>query len=185
MDAREYLNQWAGPYPVMLGGSGLVLLVGTLDYWTGKEISLAMFYLFPVSLVAWFMKRLDGFCISLLTAMVWFAVDFMMGHFYSQPPFLYWNTAARLVFFAAVITILSGIKVAYNENSQIIDGIRLALAKINTLRAQTPICAWCQKVRDAEGCWRSLDAYAKEHSVLELTHGVCPECLGRLEKDVV
>jgi hypothetical protein len=50
MVAREYLNHLATPYLIMLG-FGLVILVGCCDYFTGKEIGLAIFCLLPVAFV--------------------------------------------------------------------------------------------------------------------------------------
>lgn len=184
MVAREYLNQLAAPYLIMLG-FGLVILVGILDYFTGKEIGLAIFYLFPVAFVTWFMKRWDGFCVSAVAVLAWASLESMMDPPYSQPNLAYWNTAARLVFFSIVVAIVSSIKLAFDENSKLILEVQIALAKINTLRALAPICAWCQKVRDSQGHWQRFDTYVKEHSVVEITHGICPECLNRLDKDVV
>jgi hypothetical protein len=176
MVGRDYISERPGPSAILLGG-GLVLVIGSLDYLTGREISLAFFYLFPIALVTWYMKRLDGFCVCFITAMVWLAVESKMDHFYAQPPFVYWNTVLRLVYLSLVVTLLSGIKIAFSENSKIIDDIQVALAKINTLRSATPICAWCQKVRDSQGSWLSFETYMQDNSLIEVTHGICPECL--------
>ena len=166
-------------------GFGLVILVGSFDYFTGKEIGLAIFYLFPVAFVTWFMKRWDGFCLSAVAVLVWVSVDSMMDAPCSQPNLIYWNAAVRFGFFSIVVAILSSIKLAFDENSKLILQVQIALAKINTLRARAPICAWCQKVRDSQGHWQPFDTYVKEHSVVDVTHGICPECLTRLEKDLV
>lgn len=51
-----------------------------------------------------------------------------------------------------------------------------ALAEVRTLRGLIRVCAWCRKV-DADGGWKQLEAYVKEHSHAEFTHGMCPTCL--------
>jgi hypothetical protein len=38
-----------------------------------------------------------------------------------------------------------------------------------------PICAWCKKIRDDTGYWQQLEAYLRDHSDAELSHGICPE----------
>ena len=184
MDSREYRSQLTGSYLILLA-FGLVLLVGSLDYLTGKEVSLAMFYLFPVAFVTWLMKRWDGFCVSAVAVLAWGSAESMMDPPYSQPNLIYWNAALRSMFFGIVVAILSNIKFAFDENSKLILQIQIALAKINTLRALAPICAWCQKVRDNQGRWQRFHTYVKGHSLVEITHGICPECLNRIDKDVV
>ena len=44
------------------------------------------------------------------------------------------------------------------------------------LRRLLPVCAWCKKVRDDDGEWRSLEAYLKESGKGDVTHAICPEC---------
>ena len=51
-----------------------------------------------------------------------------------------------------------------------------ALENIRALHGLLPICSYCKKVRDDEGYWEQVDQYIREHSDLEFTHGICPEC---------
>jgi AmiR/NasT family two-component response regulator len=59
-----------------------------------------------------------------------------------------------------------------------------ALAKIKTLRGLIPICASCKKIRNDTGYWQQLEEYITEHSEADFTHGLCPECLKEMEKEV-
>jgi len=40
-----------------------------------------------------------------------------------------------------------------------------------------PVCMHCGKVRGAPGRWASMEQYLKEHLDLDMSHGLCPECL--------
>jgi PAS domain S-box-containing protein len=51
-----------------------------------------------------------------------------------------------------------------------------ALAEIRTLRGIIPICCVCKKIRDDKGYWNQIEAYVKEHSDAEFSHGICPDC---------
>ena len=51
-----------------------------------------------------------------------------------------------------------------------------ALAKIKTLKGLLPICAWCKKVRDDQGYWQQIEAYVRDHSEADFSHGICPSC---------
>ena len=51
-----------------------------------------------------------------------------------------------------------------------------ALEKIKTLGGLLPICAWCKRIRDDQGYWSQVEAYLREHTGADFTHGICPEC---------
>jgi hypothetical protein len=42
-----------------------------------------------------------------------------------------------------------------------------------------PICSYCKKIRDSEGCWNQIETYIAAHSEINFTHSVCPECAVR------
>ncbi len=49
-------------------------------------------------------------------------------------------------------------------------------AEAKLLSGLLPICAWCKKLRDDEGYWKSVEQYIGERTRAEFTHGMCPEC---------
>ena len=51
-----------------------------------------------------------------------------------------------------------------------------ALENVKTLHGLLPICAWCKRIRTDEGYWSQLEAYIREHTDADFTHGICPEC---------
>jgi hypothetical protein len=51
-----------------------------------------------------------------------------------------------------------------------------ALAQVKTLRGLLPVCASCKRVRDDQGYWTMLDEYLQDHSDIDITHGLCPDC---------
>jgi hypothetical protein len=51
-----------------------------------------------------------------------------------------------------------------------------AQAEIQTLRGIISICASCKKIRTDEGQWQQVEAYVREHSEAEFSHGICPQC---------
>ncbi len=55
-----------------------------------------------------------------------------------------------------------------------------ALREIKTLSGFLPICSSCKNIRDDEGYWKEIEQYISDHSDLQLTHGICPDCLDRL-----
>jgi hypothetical protein len=55
-----------------------------------------------------------------------------------------------------------------------------ALDNVKILQNLLPICAWCKRIRDDKGYWEQVEAYFHKNAGVNFTHGVCPECLGRV-----
>ena len=67
-----------------------------------------------------------------------------------------------------------------SELSRAVTGLQEALARVSTLSGLLPICASCRKIRDDKGYWSQLEAYVLEHSDVQFSHGICPECTKKL-----
>jgi PAS domain S-box-containing protein len=65
---------------------------------------------------------------------------------------------------------------AEEEREKLVKGLQKALAEIKTLHGFLPICYSCKKVRDDTGYWKEVEHYIGEHSEIEFSHGLCPEC---------
>ena len=57
-----------------------------------------------------------------------------------------------------------------------------ALARVKQLQGLLPICAWCKKVRRDQNYWQSVEGYVSEHSEARFSHGICPDCKKKLQK---
>lgn len=74
-------------------------------------------------------------------------------------------------------------KKAEADREQLIAELQNALAKIKTLRGLLPICAACKRIRDDQGYWNQIEAFIRDHSEAEFSHGICPDCSRRLYPD--
>lgn len=57
--------------------------------------------------------------------------------------------------------------------------------EVITLRGFLPICASCKNIRDDKGYWNQIESYIRDHSEVEFTHSVCPDCIKKLYPDIV
>lgn len=73
---------------------------------------------------------------------------------------------------------------AERERDQLVEQLQRALSEIKTLKGFLPICASCKRIRDDKGYWTQIEAYIREHTEAEFTHGICPECLKKLYQEV-
>jgi len=53
-------------------------------------------------------------------------------------------------------------------------------AQVRILKGLLPVCASCKQIRDDKGCWHKIEAYIRDHSEAEFSHGICPKCAERL-----
>ncbi|MBN2105371.1 histidine kinase [bacterium] len=62
--------------------------------------------------------------------------------------------------------------------------LQTALENVNTLEGLLPICASCKRIRDENGDWHQVDVYIRQHSDVRFSHGLCPECYQKYEKEL-
>ncbi|UYP46114.1 hypothetical protein NEF87_002399 [Candidatus Lokiarchaeum ossiferum] len=61
---------------------------------------------------------------------------------------------------------------------------KLAEQEKKTLQGLLPICASCKKIRDDEGYYVQIERYLHDHSDVEFTHGLCPDCMEKMFKEI-
>lgn len=55
---------------------------------------------------------------------------------------------------------------------------------IKTISGIIPLCAWCgAKIRDDNDEWVQLDTYLNTHSDATVSHGMCPECAEKFNRE--
>ena len=136
---------------ISLIGFTLVIILGIIDFVTGYESSFSIFYLAPITLVAWWVGRQWGYTFAIISALIWLGADLASGHVFSYPLIPFWNALVRLGFFSIVVTILSRLQLSYEEQKRIARELQESLDKVKILSGLIPICAWCKKVRNDNG----------------------------------
>ncbi len=102
----------------------------------------------------------------------------------SRRAWLLWATLAGGIVFSGVVTgyislILARIKRARQygaEREIMVRDLKATLSQVKTLSGMLPICASCKKIRDDKGYWNQVADYISEHTNVEFSHGICPEC---------
>jgi DNA-binding response OmpR family regulator len=62
--------------------------------------------------------------------------------------------------------------------------LEVALAHVQRLQGLLPICSYCKKVRNETNYWEQVDSYLASHSDVQLTHGICPQCMETMMKQL-
>src|ERR671933_1030564 len=104
------LNNYLGNKPKYVSiawGVILFILISGIDYQVKPEISLSIFYLLPISLITWFVRKEAGFVACILSAIAWFITNPNIQQTESGFLVPYWNASVSLIFFFAVAYLLS------------------------------------------------------------------------------
>jgi len=86
----------------------------------------------------------------------------------------------QMIEYAVDITARKKIEV---EREHLIDELKKNLERVKLLSGLLPICASCKKIRDDKGYWNQIEAYIRDHSEADFSHGICPECAKKLYPD--
>jgi len=128
-EARGYLSRQSKPF-LIISGFILVLLVGVVDYVTGAELSISIFYLIPISLSVLFVNRKGGVLLSVFSSAMGLTTDLIIGHPYSHILIVYWNNAVQFGFFLIIVFILSALKMKYEKTVKLNTGLQDTLVEL-------------------------------------------------------
>jgi PAS domain S-box-containing protein len=87
-------------------------------------------------------------------------------------------------FYQGIVRDITERKQAEEEREKLIRELQEALTNIKILRGMLPICSSCKKIRDDKGYWTQIEAYIRDHSEAEFSHGVCPDCMKKLYPNI-
>lgn len=101
-----------GCQPLVIAALGLagVAVIALLDYLTGYELSFALFYVLPISFVAWYAGRSPAVFVSFASAVAWEEANRLAGQTYSSTFVPFWNAATRLGFFLMISVLLVSVR---------------------------------------------------------------------------
>jgi len=111
---REYINR-ISKTTIVIVSLFLILLIGLIDFFTGVEFSVSIFYLIPISLVTWYAGKYEALFTAVICALIWLYADMQDIQRYSVSAIPYWNALVRFGFFLVVVYLVNALKVLNNE----------------------------------------------------------------------
>ena len=118
MNAATFLEKRGKSFWV-IAGAVLVIILGIIDYISGYELNISLFYLIPILLVVWYTDGQMGLLYSFASTVVGFIANFSAGQPYSNPAITVWNTVLRLGFYLVVVWLGTTLKKAYMVNQEL------------------------------------------------------------------
>ena len=155
---RAYLRRSASSSPARYWMLGWLLLavVGVLDYATGYELPLLVFYFPSVAIVAWGGRRDFAIGMAVACAAVWLMADVGARHPYSSEFLRYWTVLIWFLAFLSVAVLVLEVRWLFDEEEHLNEALRKSLDEVRELKGLLPICASCKKIRDDEGYWHEI-----------------------------
>ena len=98
-----------------MAGIVSVCLLGVADYLTGNQISFSLFYLAPIVLVTWSVNQDLGLLMSLVSALISLAAEYVGGQRYSSPIIYVWNMSIHTIFFVIVTHLVAQLQKSRRE----------------------------------------------------------------------
>ena len=102
--------QGRSPVFTLLVGFLLVLLFGVLDYATGADYVLDLFYLLPLFFVTWYAGTKAGATTAVIATLTWVVANPELTQVSINWPQVIWNAVIELAVFLAFVTLLSVLK---------------------------------------------------------------------------
>src|SRR5262245_19940293 len=103
----------------------LVGIIGYIDYLTGYERSLMLFYLLPISLATWFGSATFGLVIVTVSVTVWKLTDVAAG----IPAVGFWNAGMAFFSYALFAGVLSRLRTLVLDLDRLVRDRTLALRR--------------------------------------------------------
>lgn len=108
-------------YIKLLAGSILISLVAFTDFVTTKELSFSIFYLIPITFMAWYGGKLFGIIFAVAGAGLWLIMDTTGFTEVNNLVYSFWSTVVRFGFFIIVTVLIVKLKTLRDNQEEIIN----------------------------------------------------------------
>lgn len=178
MNIIDWFRSLPTKYHILIGLL-LTIVTGYVDYVTGYELRMELFYLLPISYVTWFVGQRMGMLFSVLSIFTIVYSDIMAGKKYTSFTIEFWNGAIYFVFYV-LVTILLKLQTSLQQRENLIEDLDNALTQNEELSGLLPLCPGCKKFRDDQEYRQKVESYVSKHRNAEFSRSLCKECAMKL-----
>ncbi|MBU1192696.1 MAG: diguanylate cyclase [Gammaproteobacteria bacterium] len=106
------------PGIIGVAGLGISTLLGLADYYVGSTISLSLFYLIPIALVAWYAGRRYGIATAIYSGLTLYWTNISTGAFGTQILLAHGAMASHLIIYLIVALLVARFRVLLNRERE-------------------------------------------------------------------
>lgn len=159
-----------------------LVLVCCLDYLTGYQLSISLFYLIPVVICGWNYGRFVIIGIALLIGTGYWFTDRLSGHTYSHESFRIWNGFNRFAVLLIVGLVTHRLRLVLREKERMNGELKKSLEELSRSTEEIrklqsglqTVCAWTKRIKVGEN-WVTPEEFLRDQLHLKLTHTISPE----------
>jgi len=132
------------PSVLLLLGTASIVALGAVDHLTGPLISLTIFYLAPVAVIAWVLGPTPGFVLSLFAATTWALADRLGPRAAPYTPVSYWNDVVLVGVFLVVVVLANRLKTTWAWEDELLYDVqrRLLPSSFPPVAGYEIACRW-------------------------------------------
>ncbi len=136
------------------------LLLGFVDYLTGFELRIDVFYLLPISFAIWYISKKAAVIVSTLSILLIFFSDLLSKPGYAFHFIDLWNLLVVFLFFIIVILSLSKLRITLDEQRRLSSELQKALSDVQ--RTNESLESFSSSVsHDLRSPLRRIEIYAQ------------------------
>lgn len=98
----------------------LIGIISYLDFITGYEIYFSIFYTIPIIIVTWYINFKTGVIFCLISAFMWFFVDYLTGHKYQHWSINYWNGVVEFIFYLMIAYLVYRVRTLLDREKELV-----------------------------------------------------------------
>ena len=168
--AKRLMNALLSHGGTYIAMCALILLT---DILSGPYIFLAITYVVPVALAAWYRGYRAALGIAIFLPISRIPIATALEHV-TPLPYALVNASIRM----GILWLVAKLVTTTSRNTKVLED------EVDILEGMLPICASCKKIRDDKNEWQRLETYISKHSEATFTHGICPDCERKLYPDL-
>ena len=143
----------------------LLLAVAYVDYATGYEVTVFVFYTLPIAYAAWNISGTAGFLFAIGSTAAWLTSDLSAGLHYSHRWMLWENASMRLTLFLAVSFSFQWLKRLLQAEKR----------RAEQFEKMLSTCSKCGRICDGQGVWTEMFLSSAHDSPGK--GKLCPACI--------
>ena len=162
----------------------LLILVGYLDYITGRDIHLGSIYLLVVATASWNLRPVGLVVYAVATVAVWNTTDSFLNLHATANWLICWNIINRAGVVGITASMVYKARTTVQHQQRLIRELGQTLLKVSRFKELVPVCRLCHEIHLDDEYRAKFQEIVAEGADASTIGDVCPTCRSALNRRV-